>query len=51
MMSRVEHLRSQQLLALQSAATATCSATRLKHDDLARAYGKIIGVLERERLL
>ena len=50
MMTRVEHLRSQQLLALQSAAAATCSATRLKHDDLARAYGKIIGVLERERL-
>jgi hypothetical protein len=51
MRKRVAHLRSQQLLAQQSAAVATCREARLKHDDLARAYGKIIGVLERERLL
>lgn len=48
-MKRILHLRRQQLFEQQNAAVATCGMARRKHDDLARAYGKVIGVLERER--
>lgn len=49
-MERILYLRSQQLLEERRATVATCAIVRRKHDDLARAYGKVIGVLERERL-
>jgi hypothetical protein len=48
-MQQIIHLQRQQRLEQSNAARAACELQRQEHEDLARAYGKIIEVLERDR--
>ncbi len=48
-MPEITDLQIQQRLEQFSAAGATCDLTRQHHENLARAYGKIISVVERDR--
>ena len=48
-MAEITDLQSQQRLEQFSAAYATCDLIRQHHENLARAYGKIISVVERDR--
>jgi hypothetical protein len=48
-MPQIMHLQHQQHLAESSAAGATSELNRREHENLARAYEKIIEVLKRAR--
>ena len=48
-MAEITDLQSQQRQEQFSAADATCDLMRQHHENLARAYGKIISVVERDR--